>query len=109
MLCEVIDMKRFLILLMTLCLLPVAAMAEEEPYRLAATVTAEQSALLSLPIGGAAEVTLRGLNYTAESVTLSPDFPSGVSNAFVHDPAEVTVHRGTVLLVWYGSPDWLIG
>ena len=31
-------------------------MAEEEPYRLAATVTAEQSALLSLPIGGAAEV-----------------------------------------------------
>ena len=60
-------------------------------------------------IGGAAEVTLRGLNYTAESVTLSPDFPLGVSNAFVHDPAEVTVHRGTVLLVWYGSPDWLIG
>ena len=56
MLYEVIDMKRFLILLMTLCLLPVAAMAEEEPYRLAATVTAEQSALLSLPIGGAAEV-----------------------------------------------------
>ena len=48
-------MKRFLILLLTLCLLPLMA-AAEEPYALTAAVSAESSALLALPIDGAAEV-----------------------------------------------------
>lgn len=47
-------MKRFLILLL-LCLLPLCA-SVEEAYQLTATVTAETSALLSLPIGDAEAV-----------------------------------------------------
>ena len=57
--------------------------------------------------GGNAVVSLRGLNYNAEQVTLSPDFPLGVSNAFTEQQAEVTVHSGAVLAVWYGAHEWL--
>lgn len=46
-------MKRLMLLLLLLLVLPCAAQAEEAPHTLTATVTAEQSALLSLPIGDA--------------------------------------------------------
>ena len=46
-------MKRLMLLLLLLLVLPCAALAEEAPHTLTATVTAEQSALLALPIGDA--------------------------------------------------------
>lgn len=52
-------------------------------------------------IGGeAAGVTEQGLQYTLENATLSPFMPLGVSNAFVGQPATVSVKNGTLLLCY---------
>ncbi len=45
-------------------------------------------------------LTIRGLKYEVEDIELRPDFPLGVSNSFIGQPAEVSVKTGR-LLVWY--------
>ena len=50
--------------------------------------------------GEAKGVTLRGLYYGLENGTLTPAFPLGVSNHFTGQPAEITVEKGSLLIIW---------
>lgn len=43
-------------------------------------------------------VTIRGAQYQVENVTLSAEFPLGVSNHFVGKPVTVSVKKGTLLI-----------
>ena len=45
-------------------------------------------------------VTLRGLYYPLEKAALSPGFPLGVSNQFTENRAEISVERGSLLILW---------
>ena len=45
-------------------------------------------------------VTIRGLQYGLEKGTLSAAFPLGVSNHFVGTPAEISVEKGQLLVMW---------
>ena len=45
-------------------------------------------------------VTIRGLAYGLEQSALSCDFPLGVSNAFTGQPAEISLSRGRLLVMW---------
>ena len=45
-------------------------------------------------------VTLRGLYYPLEKGTLTPYFPLGVSNHFTGKEAEISVEKGTLLILW---------
>jgi len=50
--------------------------------------------------GGDAEgVTIKGLEYEAEDITLSPEFPLAVSNRFTDKEAFVEVRSGTLLIM----------
>ena len=52
-------------------------------------------------VGGDAQgVTLRGLKYNVENVTLTPAFPLGVSNHFTGNTASIAVKSGTLLVVY---------
>lgn len=52
-------------------------------------------------IGGAAEgVTIKGLDYEVDGVTLTPDFPLGVSNKFTDKTAEISVKNGSLLVIY---------
>ena len=55
--------------------------------------------------GDAREVTLQGVYYPLENGTLTADFPLGVSNRFVGQPATVQVGDGALLLCWTGTAD----
>lgn len=46
----------------------------------------------------------RGLAYPLTDATLTDDFPLGVSNAFTGEPAEVSVERGRLLVLWSAEP-----
>lgn len=48
----------------------------------------------------ARDVTIRGLYYEAEHITLTSFFPLGVSNHFTGKEAAVTVKNGTILALW---------
>ena len=51
--------------------------------------------------GGEAEgVTIQNLYYNLEKGTLTPAFPLGVSNHFIGEEAEISVEKGSVLIVW---------
>ena len=51
--------------------------------------------------GGEAEgVSIRGLYYNLEKGTLTPAFPLGVSNHFIGEEAEVSVEKGSLLIIW---------
>lgn len=45
-------------------------------------------------------VTIRGGKYEAENVTLSAGFPLGVSNHFEGRPVDISVQRGSLLVLW---------
>lgn len=45
-------------------------------------------------------VTLKGLKYTLENAELKNSFPLGVSNEFIGTESEITVEKGTVILVY---------
>ena len=45
-------------------------------------------------------VTIEKLHYEAENITLTADFPLGVSNRFEGKNAAVTVKNGSLLLIW---------
>ncbi len=50
--------------------------------------------------GGTAEgVTIRGLEYECEDITLTPEFPLAVSNRFVGKVGRVEAKRGTLLVM----------
>ena len=52
-------------------------------------------------LGADAEgVTLRGLYYPLENGILTAGFPLGVSNHFTGCPAEITVRKGSLLVLW---------
>ena len=75
-------------------------------------VTTLKNGSLSLPeskrgivsvfaIGGEAKgVSIQGLQYEVDNVTLSPSFPLGVSNHCVGKPAEISVTDGTLLVIY---------
>lgn len=48
-------------------------------------------------------VTIRGLYYQVEDVTLTAGFPLGVSNHFTGEAAEISVRDGTLLALWQRS------
>ena len=51
-------------------------------------------------IGGIAEgVSIKGGKYEAEDVSLTPDFPLGVSNSFTRKPISVSVRCGSLLIM----------
>ncbi len=59
----------------------------------------EQGILSVFCFGADAEgVTIRGGQYEVENVTLTSDFPLGVSNHFVGGAIEVSVQRGSLLI-----------
>lgn len=45
-------------------------------------------------------VKIQGLKYCAENICLIPEFPLGVSNEFIGEWAEVSVEKGSLLIVW---------
>lgn len=45
-------------------------------------------------------VTIRNLQYPLEKGTLTAAFPLGVSNHFVGEPGEISVERGSLLVLW---------
>ena len=49
--------------------------------------------------GEAHGVTIRGLEYEADDITLTPDFPLAVSNRFIGKEASIEVTDGTLLLM----------
>ena len=57
----------------------------------------------------ARDVSIRGLYYQAEHITLTADFPLAVSNHFTGQPAQVETRGGTLLLLWQRQsplPGW---
>ena len=45
-------------------------------------------------------VTIQGLQYEMADSTLSPGFPLGVSNRFVGKKGEISVEKGSLLVIW---------
>jgi len=51
--------------------------------------------------GGIAEnVSICGLKYCVDNISLKPDVPLGVSNEFIGKRAEISVKNGTLMLIW---------
>ena len=55
--------------------------------------------------GDARGVTIKGLHYEAENITLSPAFPLGVSNHGLGGEATITVADGTLLIIYDRKED----
>ena len=49
------------------------------------------------PAGG---VSLRGLKYELDDVTLTPDFPLGISNEFIGQSSCISVKQGSLLVIY---------
>lgn len=49
-------------------------------------------------------VTIRGLKYSTDNILLNCNTPLGVSNEFVGERAEISVKDGTLLIIWYETP-----
>ena len=67
----------------------------------AVTVTGELGAHFSaFAFGGeACGVTIKGLEYEAEKITLTPEFPLAVSNRFLDSEGYIEVKSGTLILM----------
>lgn len=50
-------------------------------------------------------VTISGLKYNCENIILKNTFPLGVSNEFTDHFAKISVHNGTLIIIWYVSDD----
>ncbi len=46
-------------------------------------------------------VTIKGLKYTADNITLTNDYPLGVSNEFIGSDARISVKNGSLIIMWY--------
>ena len=65
---------------------------------------AESNFISVFCMGSKAEgVNISGLKYTAENVTLTYDYPIGVSNEFTCQAAQISVESGTLLVMWSGE------
>lgn len=51
------------------------------------------------------KVTISGLKYNAENISLNNSFPLGVSNSFLDCDAKISVHNGTLMIIWYVADD----
>lgn len=58
--------------------------------------------------GEACGVTISGLSYNAENITVKPDFPIGVSNEFTGEEAKIEVKNGILTVMWQGKPSDII-
>jgi len=52
-------------------------------------------------------VNIKGLLYELEDTNLAFDFPLGVSNEFVSKKSQISVEKGTLLIIWQGKKEWL--
>lgn len=50
-------------------------------------------------------VTISGLKYCADDISLKASSSLGVSNEFVGERAEISVKKGNLLIIWYESTD----
>ena len=50
--------------------------------------------------GNAYNVTISGLKYKADNITLESDTPMGVSNEFIGERATISVENGSLFIVW---------
>ena len=50
-------------------------------------------------------VKISGLKYNAGDISLTPEFPLGVSNEFIGDRAEISVEDGALLITWEETLD----
>lgn len=46
------------------------------------------------------EVSITGLLYPVDRAKVTYDFPLGVSNSFIGKKAEITIHKGTAIIIW---------
>lgn len=53
----------------------------------------------------ASGVTVKGAEYEADKITLSPSFPLGVSNCFVGADVSISLDIGHLLVIWDGQPE----
>lgn len=51
----------------------------------------------------AENLSIKGLKYSVDNISLSPSVTLGVSNEFIGDRAEVSVENGTLLIIWSQS------
>ena len=57
---------------------------------------------------GANAVSIKGLKYCVDNISLKPSVTLGTSNEFVGERAEISVKDGSLLLIWYENiPDFL--
>lgn len=49
--------------------------------------------------GDAAGVSISGAEYCCQNITLTPDFPLGVSNSFTDEDVHISVERGALLII----------
>lgn len=56
---------------------------------------------------GCEKVSIKGLLYPLFNAEICFDFPLGVSNEFIGKESEISVGRGTAIVVWQGSLDWV--
>lgn len=76
----------------------IATVVKNDTLRLPATANGTVSVFA---MGGDAKgVTIRGLHYEAENISLSPHFPLGVSNHCIGKDAEISVTNGTLLVIY---------
>ncbi len=69
----------------------------------------EQGVVSVFCSGGKAEgVNLRGLKYPLVDAVLTDDAPLGVSNEFIGEEAEISVRKGTLVILWKESLEKLI-
>ena len=63
--------------------------------------SSQQRGFLSLfSLGERAEgVTIRHMKYELDRAEVTNDFPVGVSNEFIGEPASITVEKGTLLVI----------
>jgi thiamine pyrophosphokinase len=50
------------------------------------------------------EVSVEGAKYALNDAVLSPFEPLGVSNEFIGSPTRIKVGKGTLIIIWHGSP-----
>ena len=82
----------------------VATVLRDETMTFPAGLTGFWSAFC---LSGTAEgVTLRNLKFELTDHTISADFPLGVSNEFLEQPAQVSVRRGALLAMWREQGDF---
>ena len=54
---------------------------------------------------GTSSRAISGLKYKAENISLNNSFPLGVSNSFLDCDAKISVHNGTLMIIWYVADD----